>query len=371
MKTMYDVDLKGKTVLVRVDLNTNVTNGFNVSDRFIEHAKTVKELIKFGAKIVLLSHQGRPGKKDFTSLRRHARELSKLIKRNVKFVPDLYGDRAIKEIRALKNGDVLLLENVRFYDDEFSSKPRSTEFVKRLQPLIDYFILDAFSVSHRKQTSVVGFRPALAGRVLLNEICGIENYVNHISHPHVVVIGGGKVEEPLDFMLSFKNVDNFLVGGATALSLMSAQGFDVGHESDKAKKIIKKHEDKIVLPLDLVCGRGTFDVDDLPSDDFFDIGAKTIKLYEEFLKKAKTVLLIKPLGVYEKKKFENGTRRIFKFVSTLRAKKFAGGGDTVTALKKFNVLLKRFDYVSLSGGAFLAALSGKKLPGLRVLGYYR
>ncbi len=370
MKSMYDVKLKGKTVLVRIDLNTTIKRGPVINERFREHAKTVKDLIKAGAKIVLLAHQGRPGKKDFTSLRKHATLLSKLVKKNVGFVPDLYGDKAIEKIKSLKEGEVLLLENVRFYEDEFSQNPRKTKFVKRLQPLIDYFILDAFSVCHRKQTSVVGFRPAIAGRVLLEELNGLKK-LKKIKHPYIIVVGGGKIKEPLELISSLgKDMDLALVGGVTALALMRAQGFGIGPEDDKAKKVLKKFEDKILLPLDLVSEKGTDPVYDLKYENYYDIGPETIRIYTEKIKTAKTILLAKPMGVYEKKKFETGTKKIFSAVANSKAKKFAGGGDTITALKKFKIPLKKFDHVSLGGGAFLEFVSGKKLPGLKVVGFY-
>ncbi len=375
---MYDVSLDGKTVLVRIDLNTSIKNGKPIkNERFVEHAKTIKDLIKMNAKIVLIAHQGRPGKKDFISLKNHAKLLSKLIGKKIKFVPDLYGHDSINSITSLKPKDVILLENVRFYDDEFSKYPRKTKFVGKIQPLIDYFILDAFSVAHRAQTSVIGFRPVIAGRVLINELKGIEK-LNHPKHPFIIVVGGGKIKEPLtliDHMLKKKTADLILTGGVTSLIFMKSEGFYIDVDESEinfASKILKKYRDKIVLPLDLVDEHGKNEYDyDLSGNKFYDVGRDTIKLYKSKLKKSRTILLSKPLGVYEKKKFENGTKQIFRFVSRLKSRKFAGGGDTVTALKKFNISLNKFDYVSLSGGAFLDFISGKKLPGLKVLGYKR
>jgi len=380
MKSMYDVNLNEKTVLVRIDLNTTIKNGKPlINERFVEHSKTIKELIKMNAKIILIAHQGRPGEKDFISLHHHAKVLSKLVGRKIKFIPGLYEKKVVESIKFMKPKDVILLENVRFYDDEFSKNPRRTKFVKTLQPLIDYFILDAFSVAHRAQTSVIGFHPAIAGRVLLNELSGIEK-IKHSKHPYMLIVGGGKIKEPLNLIHSLlKNgtADLILTGGVTALILMKSEGFDIDVEAKDdlinkslADKLMSRYEDKIVLPLDLIDKNGeSHPVYDLPHTKFYDIGNDTIKLYKEKIKSAKTILLSKPLGVYEKKKFENGTKKVFRAVSNCRAKKFAGGGDTVTALKKFKISLKKFDYVSLAGGAFLDFISGKKLPGLKVIKY--
>ncbi len=374
MKSMYDVNLNGKTVLLRIDLNTDIKRTPVMNERFIEHSKTIKELMKMKSRIVIISHQGRPGKKNFVSLKAHSKILSKLVGKKIKFVDDLYGDKAIKEIKSLENGDAILLENVRFYDDEFSKAPKKTKFVKSIQPLVDYFILDAFSVCHRSQTSVVGFRPAIAGRVLVNELRGLKK-MNKAPHPYTAIIGGGKVEEPLDFIEhALKNglVDLVLTGGVVSEVLMKSDGFDIPVDDNKiSKRIMKKYGDKIVLPLDVVGLNGTtYDVFDLPSEKFYDIGAKTIKMYKEKIKKSRSIVISKPLGVYEKKKFERGTKSIFSYVARSKTKKFAGGGDTVAAMKKFRIPTRRFDYVSLGGGAFLEFLSGKKLPGLKILGYY-
>jgi len=380
IKTIDDYDLKGKRVLLRVDLNSSiVNNNLKISDRFVEHAKTIKLLKKKKAQIVILAHQSRPGKKDFTSLKKHANALNKYVK--VKYVDDIIGKKAISSIIKLKNGEALLLDNVRKLDDEF--KPSvNNKLVKKLYPLIDLYVNDAFSISHRRQTSVVSFPQILhcaAGPVMIKEI----EQINSISKkkPIVYIIGGRKVDEVFYLVNSnIKKVDYILCAGFFAMLCLIAKGNKLGKNNKilydegytkyipKLKKLVKSK--KIILPDDFAIidnkKRKEILIKDLPVDyEIFDIGKKTIEKYTKILKKAKTILVKGPLGHYEDKRSSLGTEKIFKTIEKSKAYSLFAGGHTITAMKKFK--LKKSLNKSLAGGAFAEYLAGKKLPGIEVL----
>lgn len=389
-KTLDDFKFKGKKVLIRIDVNSPVVNNKIVlNDRFKEHAKTVRELISEGAKVAILAHQGRPGESDFRELKEHAVLLSKEIGKEVRYVDDLFGKGMEEAVRAMKNGDVIMLKNVRDYKEENKDvkgeEHAKNEFVTKLSKAFDIYVNDAFSMCYRSHASVVGFAkvmPSCAGRVLEREYKSLERIKEGIKKPVIYILGGVKIEEVEDLMragLQNKKVDVILTGGLLGPLCLIADGKDLGEESEflKEKGIIAssnlstmvKESKEIKMPIDFVMESGEeVSIENFPvSQKVMDIGSKTIKLYLNEIKGAGTILVKGPMGVYEEERFRKGTNDVFEAVANSKAFKVLGGGDSRTALNLIKISKEKFDYVSLSGGALVEFMAGRDLPGLDVL----
>ncbi len=399
LRTLEGTNLAGKTVLLRVDINSPVKNGKVVyNKRFEAAASTVRQLSKEGAKLVVLSHQGRKGKKDFISLKQHASILSKLLKKRVKFVPDVVGKKAKKAIAGLRKREVLLLDNVRFLDDETQNKSPeehvNSTIVKELAPLADVYVNDAFSVSHRSHASVVGFSkvlPSFAGPNLVREVSSLTKLLKKlkISKFDVFVLGGAKPEDPLEIMKSMIRgkalVERFLVGGVLGELFLMAAGYDLGRATKtflknqgyldfmpEVEKIYKRYEKRIVLPVDLACEvngkRKEYLVESFPRNKVaMDIGVETIAVFAPYIFYANNVVMKGPLGVFEEENFSLGTKLTLSLIANSSAYTLIGGGHTTTALETFGICFDCFSHVSLGGGALIRFLTGKTLPGLEVL----
>ena len=394
--TMDDFDFSGKRVLLRIDINSPIVSGrVQDSQKIKVHSKTIRELVKKKAKVIVLSHQGRPGDKDFLHLDQHAKLLSKHIRKRVYFVRDVFGKKAIQKIRSLKNGDVLLLDNVRMAKDELkklSAKEfAKTKFIKTLSREADYFINDAFSISHRAQASVVGFPMLLqsaAGRVLENELKMLDGIINKMKKTKrdTFVLGGKKPEEPLaimENMLRTKVLERVLTCGVVGELFLIARGYNIGNTNmdflkkngfldylNQVKKLSKKCGKKIETPCDLAVGmkkRKEVTVDNIPDFKIMDIGVKTVKKYSKIIKNSTSVSMKGPAGVYEKKGFERGTRLLLKAIANSKRTTLIGGGHTNDILDKLRISKKKFTHVSLGGGALITYLSGQRLPGLEAL----
>lgn len=374
MKNLSKANLSGKRILLRVDLNCNVFNGKIVeSERIKAHSKTIGWFLKIKAKVVVIAHQGSMGKTDFISLKQHAKVLNKYVK--IKFVNSTIGKKALKEISKLKPGEAILLENTRFLKEEFTPSIKN-KFVKTLGPLFDYYINDAFSVSHRNHTSIVSFPkvlPHYAGPILSNELNNIRKLKSKMKNSLFIL--GGKKSEDLIPLLSNKRV---LTGGKFSLLVLMAKGYKLGKEDRLMKKDrnliskIKKHSKNIKAPVDLAISingkRKVLNLDSFPQNyPVLDIGNNTIELYKKEIKKAKAIFFKGALGMFEDKEFELGTKEILKAISKSKAFSVLSGGQTSDALKKFHINKKKFGYVSLSGGALVKYLAGEKLVGLEVL----
>ncbi len=383
--TLDSRNFNKKKVLVRIDINSPIKNK-KIQDvsRIKEHAITISELCRKGAAVVVLAHQGRPKEFDFISLSKHARILSRFVKRKVRFVSDVCGKKAIDKINKLKKGQILLLENVRFLPEEVNPPKdfKTTQLVSNLSPLFDYFVMDAFSVAHRSAPSMQGFAKVLlvlAGRVMEKELTSLKK-LDKIKKPYVFILGGAK---PDDLILLFENkkVDYFLIGGVLAEIFYIAKGIDIGVK----KKFLRDHgylksigllepylEDKrIILPVDFAfekTGRRTeMSVVYMPYKyPIYDIGEKTQEIFIDMIRKAKTVYIKGPLGMYEKKGFGKGSNVVFGAVAKSKAFSILGGGHTLSFIDK-SIGTKKFSYVSLAGGALLEYLAGKKLPGIEIL----
>lgn len=395
--TLDDFDPKGKRVLVRVDINASVENGVvQDSERMEAHAATLQELSDKGAKVAVLAHQGRAEDADFLPLAQHVKRLNKHLTRRAKYVDDLMGSRARKQILGLKEGKIILLENVRFLAEEQldgTKKPfEKTLLVQTLSPLFDVFVNDAFSAAHRAQTSLIGFTrtlPSYAGRVMQREYEAISKAALQAQRPSVYLLGGGKPNEPLDLMATFLEkgqADKILTSGVLGELCLMAKGKKLGKKEKwldeqkftallpKVKALVDQFGDRIDVPGDFAYRdkegfRVEVKIEDLPalSEAVFDIGMNTANAYAREIKSAKTVYLKGPVGAYEEKPFELGTRSILKAMTETKAYTLVGGGHTTSAMAKFGFSPKKFSHVSVAGGALLAMLCGKPLPAMDAL----
>lgn len=394
--TLDGVDIKGKTVLVRVDINSPIDpESKEILDdtRIRESSETLKELAGEGAKVVVLAHQGRPGREDFTTLEKHVEKLSEALGRQVKHVDDIFGAAALDAIKELEPGEVLLLENVRSYPEENENRPpdeqAKTELVQKLSDVADLYVNDAFAAAHRSQPSLVGFGvvlPAVAGRLLERELKGLER-ARRPEHPCIYVLGGAKVEDSLDLtehVLERKIADQVLTGGLVGQAFLAAAGHDLGEpnlkvltekgydkEIERAKGLLRAHGDRIKLPQDVRIEREgeaeELGVDQLPTEfSTYDIGSKTLDDYSKLIRGAKTVVANGPVGVFEKPEFAKGTTEILKAMAGSEAFTIIGGGHLVAAAKEAGVI-NQLSHVSTGGGACLSFLSGERLPVVEVL----
>ena len=390
-RTLDDVDVSGKRVLVRVDLNVPVENG-RVSDltRIERVAPTISEVADKGGKVILLSHFGRPKGRDAAqSLKRVAPVIANVLKRPVAFADDCVGDPAMVAVGAMKAGDVLCLENTRFHPGEARNDP---DFVTQLAALGDIFVNDAFSAAHRAHASVEGLArrlPAYAGRSMQDELEALTKILQTPIRPLAAIVGGAKVSTKLDLLGSLlAKVDVLLIGGGMANTFLAARGYSVGKslcERDllpTAREIMDKGTAKgreIVLPVDAVVAKRfeanapsrVVAADGIGDDEMIlDIGPRSIEYVCSVLARVETLVWNGPFGAFELEPFDTATVEIAEAAAELTAagkiKSVAGGGDTVAALNAAGAA-DRFTYVSTAGGAFLEWLEGKALPGVEVL----
>jgi len=392
-KTVRDADVDGKRVLMRVDFNVPLDANGNVTDdtRVKAAIPTITYLKEHNAKIILMSHLGRPkgdGPEPALSLKPASDKLAELTGYDVKFVNDTYGDKAKAAVDALKPGDILVLENVRFDKREKKNDP---EIAKRLASYGDIFVLDAFGTAHRAQGSVVGpaaYLPAYAGFLLEKEVDTLTSIFADPARPFVAIVGGSKVSSKigvLDHLIDSANT--LIIGGGMAYTFFLAKGYSVGSslkEEDwveQAGAMLKKAEAKgvrILLPVDNVVAdhfgedaTGEIVTSDKISDDRMgmDIGPETEKLYAEAIRGAKTVFWNGPMGVFEFDQFAHGTKAVAEAVAEVKANggtSIIGGGDSVAAVNKFG-LADKMSWISTGGGASMELVEGKALPGVEAL----
>ncbi|WP_343125000.1 phosphoglycerate kinase [Desulfurobacterium atlanticum] len=381
--------LKGSRVFVRVDFNVPLENGVIMNDKRIRAAlPTINYLIDHGAKIILCSHLDRPkGRDKRFSLKPVAERLSRLLEKDVFFVPDCIGEEVKSAIENLKEGEVALLENVRFYPEETKN---DEEFAKKLAEFADIYVNDAFGTAHRKHASTYGITKfvdlAVAGFLLEKEIEYLRMALDNPKRPLVLIIGGAKVSSKLQVIENLlKVVDKMLIGGGMAYTFLKAAGYEVGKSLveedfvDSAREIMKMADSngvKLYIPVDSMNAEEfkentkvkltTFK--EIPEDMMgLDIGPATVKLFEEAMADAETIVWNGPMGVFEMEKFRFGTMAIGKVVASKKeALTIVGGGDSVAALELLG-LEHSVDHVSTGGGAFLEFLAGKELPGVVAL----
>ncbi len=396
--TLDDVLVKDKIVLVRVDFNSEVNpNTKEVSSdvRIRAHGETtIKELAEKGAKVVVLAHQGRKGEADFIPMKQHAEILGRILGRQVKFVNDIYGESAKEEIRNLASGEILVLGNVRGFDGETKKgtpdEHSKTVFVHNLAPLADLFINDAFAAAHRGHVSMVGFTavlPSVAGRIMERELKSLSRALEKPEKPCVYVMGGAKADDSLEiskYVLSNGIADYVILGGVTSQLFLAAKGVNLGKKTmdflakkeltgliPGIKELMQKYPDKIMVPVDVALDmngkRKEIGVESLPTENsIFDLGAKTVENYAEIISKAKSIVVSGPMGVYENKEFNYGTKKVFESIANSGAFSLAGGGNTIAAIQEYG-LTKKISYISTAGGALIEFLMGKHLPGVVAL----
>ena len=391
--TLDDFPIDNQRILVRVDINSPMDPDGKILDdkRFRGHLPTLRDLEE--ARVVLMAHQSRAGKKDFTTLEAHARRFSQLLHREVTYVDDIFGSHARESIKAMKPGDVILLENTRFYSEENISRPpedhAKSHMVKQLYPLFDLFVNDAFAVSHRSHLSVVGFTevlPSAAGRLMEKEIDSLDMGVRGNEHPSIFVLGGTKADDSIKVIQNVFNrggVDQVLVTGVVATVFQMAAGINVGDKNREfvagldyselvsiAKDLLDKNPSKIVFPQDVALDKDGDRLDvameKIPPDlQIADIGLETIVDFSRRIKEAKIVVLNGTAGIFENEKFALGTTEILK-AATEAGFSIAGGGHTSAAIEELG-LEPKFSHVSTGGGASISYLSGDLLPGIEAL----
>jgi len=390
-RTLDRVDVKGKRVLVRVDLNVPIENGVVTDSTRIERAApAIAEIADKGGKVILLSHFGRPkGRDPKQSLKPVAAEVARIIKRPVKFADDCIGEAAERAVSAMKPGDILCLENTRFHDGE---EKNDATFVAALAKLGDIWVNDAFSAAHRAHASTEGLGhklPAYAGRTMQAELEALARSLEQPERPLAAIVGGAKISTKLDLVGNLLDkVNALIIGGAMANTFLLAQGKNVGKSLAEADLVatareimdkVKTAKREIVLPVDVVVAEKfeahtpwrVVDADKVGTKDMIlDIGPRSVEQVVSVLARCKTLVWNGPFGAFEMEPFDNGTVEVAEAAAELtqagRLVSVAGGGDTVAALNAAGVT-DRLTYVSTAGGAFLEWLEGKALPGVEVL----
>ncbi|MGN0736197.1 MAG: phosphoglycerate kinase [Anaerovoracaceae bacterium] len=389
-KTVKDIEVKGRRALVRCDFNVPLKDGVITDDiRIVSALPTIRYLMDGGAKVILMSHLGRPEgepKKEFT-LAPVAERLSELLKTEVRFISSdrVVDDQVIKAAAELKDGQVMLLENVRFRKEETKN---GAEFARELAQLGDFFVNDAFGTAHRAHASTAGvadYLPAVSGFLIEKEVEFLGNAVENPKRPFVAIMGGAKVGDKIPVIENLlKKVDTLIIGGGMAYTFFKSQGLEIGtsildkDNVELAAELLKKAEAagvKMLLPVDCVCGRefkndtefAVFDRDKIPADMMgLDIGPETSELYRQAVAEAATVVWNGPMGVFEMPNFAKGTRAVAEALAASSAVTVIGGGDSAAAVEQFG-LADKMTHISTGGGASLEFLEGKVLPGIAVI----
>ena len=390
-KTIRDIDLKGKRVLIRCDFNVPLDSNQNITDdtRIRAALPTLEYLVTQGAKVVVMSHLGRPKGKAAAefSLAPVAVRLAELLGKQVEFADsDVVVDDSVKEkVAALKDGDVLLLQNVRFRKEETDNEPG---FAKELASLGDVFVQEAFGTAHRAHASTAGvadYLPCVSGFLIEKEVKFLGSALQNPQRPFVAIMGGAKVGDKIKVIENLlTKVDTLIIGGGMSYTFYKAMGLEIGtsildaDNIDLAKMLLEKATSinvKLLLPVDIVCADEfsndakyqTYSRDQIPSDMMgLDIGEETIKLYSEEIAKAKTVVWNGPMGVFEMENFAKGTKAIAEALATSDATTIIGGGDSAAAVEQFG-LADKMSHISTGGGASLEFLEGKILPGISII----
>ena len=404
IKTLDEFDYRGKTVLCRVDINQPVdraTGTLRSTTRIRACVPTIRELSDKGARVVLLAHQGSDIEyKNYYTLRLHRAVLEELLGRPVQFVEDVCGPAAQEAVRSLKDGEILLLENVRYMAEEqtlFELKLKLTHeqqaqtvVVRKLAPLADLYVCDAFAAAHRDQPSLCGFEqvlPSAMGRLFEKEYCVISELMESPARPCTFVLGGAKISDAflmLETVLRGGAADRVLTGGLVGNILLAAKGEEIGKGSldfiyksnygeyiDVAKGLLEKYADRIVLPEDLAWlengERREAAVGSIPADiASLDIGSKTAENYRRLIESSATVFVNGPMGVFEQETTELGTKTVWLALGATRAYTVVGGGDSITATSKYGQT-DNIDYICTGGGALIRFLTGEELPVVKAL----
>jgi phosphoglycerate kinase len=395
--TLDDFDIKGRRVLLRVDINSPIDEvSLRIEDgsKIASAVPTVRELIDRGGRLAVLAHQGRPGDYDFITLNEHADYLSAYTGKKIRYVNDIFGERAIASIDSLGDGECILMQNVRnFSGEQLKKSPEehaSSDMVSTLATHFDLFVNDAFASSHRSHASLIGFTavlPSAAGRLMEKEMRAMSDVVQNPTRPSTFIFGGTKFVDALPVIKKLAesdHVDNILVAGLAGFAYQMILGKKVGSGTERialrdlsdstreeAKELVRKQARKITLPLDgAVVADGVrkeYDLDDMPDDAaIMDIGSKTISAFREIILRSKTILLSGPPGVYELEDFSKGTREVFEAIAAADAFSVIGGGHSGAAANKMG-MTDVFSYISTGGGAIERMILGKSMPVVEAL----
>ncbi len=398
MFRLADFNFHGRTVFLRADLNSPIENGRIISDaRFRAVLPTVKHLLEDGAKLVIGTHQSKPYKGDYTTTEEHARILSELLGQEVEYVEDIFGRYAREKIKGLEPGEAIILENLRFAAEEIKYKPleecERTFFVRKLAPLIDYVVNDAFAAAHRSQPSLVGFarlKPMAMGFLMEREIKALTRAYGTDERPRVYVLGGAKVEDSLrvaENVLRNRKADLILTGGLVGHVFTLAKGFYLGDSNiefmerigllglvDRAEKILDDFYPYVRTPVDFAIDyKGERLEIDLLNDEkrlfdehpILDIGSRTVEKYGDILKGARVIVANGPMGVFEREEFALGTVGVFNAIGESSGFSVVGGGHSIASIYRYNIT--GISHISTGGGAMLSFFSGEKLPVLEAL----
>lgn len=404
IKTLDEFQYEGKTVLCRVDINQPVdkkNDTLKSTTRVKACVPTIKELAEKGAKVVLMAHQGSDIEyKNYYTLRPHRKYLEEFLGREVKFVEDVCGPTAQEAIKNLKNGEVLLLDNVRFMAEEQTlfelklqlthEQQAQTQVVQKLAPLADLYVCDAFAASHRDQPTLCGFEqvlPSAMGRLFEKEYCVISELMESPARPCTFVLGGAKISDAflmMETVLKNGAADRVLTGGLVGNILLAAKGEEIGQGSmafilksnygeyiEVAKKLYAQYADKIVLPVDLAWledgVRKEAKVGEIPAEiGSLDVGSETAKLYADLIATSATVFVNGPMGVFEEEPTELGTKAVWEALGATKGYTVVGGGDSITATTKYHQT-ENIDYICTGGGALIRFLTGEELPVVKAL----
>lgn len=392
LKTLKSLNLKGRSVLLRIDVNSPSIKGKILDNpRFKASSSTIKYLMKKKAKITIIAHQGRKGDSDFLPLKQHAKILSRYIRKKIEYVNDLFGALATSKINSLKPGQAILLQNVRSFEDEKDITSKDNHY-REFCSQFNFYVNEAFSVSHRAQGSIVlppKYLPSAIGLEFESELSALTKFKSSKAKTKIFILGGAKIEDYFPLFKFLKNKQNkLLAAGVLANLFLVAKGINLGYESNwlksknyfpllqKIKSIYKKHQSQIILPIDFGLKnkknkRVDVFLEDAPFKyKIYDVGEETTKTFKKCLNKADYIFIKGPLGFSEISKFSKPTREILLYIAGLTRKKHAfsiiGGGHLTTAIKEYH-LPSTFSHVSHSGGALIAFISGEKLPGIVAL----
>ena len=401
--TLDDFEFKGKTVILRVDINSPIeaaTKQLKDDNRIRKSLPTIRELADAGARVVMLAHQGdTEDYHNLIDLLPHSQRLGELLQRPVGFIDDIAGPAAVERIRRLEPGELLLLNNVRYLAEEVSTfvnfvkltpaQLAQTRLVRNLAPLADYFVCEAFAAAHRSAPSLIGFAevlPAMGGRLLVEEYGALWRVRENPTRPRVYLLGGARIADAfsmMDQVLGEDRAEHVLTSGLTGEVMLLAQGVSLGQPTEqliedkglspfvvRARKLLQQYGDRILVPSDLAVddnGRKEIQVKNLPTDRLLiDIGQDTINRYMAVIEEAATIFVNGPAGVYEQAPGALGTEKLWQAAAAAPGYSVVGGGDSVAAAKRFDVR-EKFSYVCTSGGAMVRFLSGQSLPVIEAL----
>lgn len=384
LRTIENLSARGKRILMRVDYNIPFDQDGEISDdsRIRESLETIQLLLQKGGKIILISHLGRPEGKIVEALRLNkvAKCLENLLKKTIRKLDESIGEKVQEQVEQMREGDIILLENIRFHEEEEKNDPK---FVQQLAALGDIFVNDGFGVSHRAHASSYGLGtilPAYAGLLIEKEVQALSKLLDTSEKPFTLILGGAKIKDKLGILENFiGKADHFLIGGGIANTFLHAQGVSIGQslcEKDMAEKAKKIFQKNFEIPSDVVIAKEPSNEaktkivssKKIPDDTkIFDIGPETIKKFTDIIHASKTIFWNGPMGLTEFTPFQNGTREIAKAIAETDCTSVIGGGDSSEIIKQLGFSEEQFTHISTGGGASLEFLSGKELPGIKIL----